>query len=137
MYHIRTCYAILHRRKGVSRLVHSRSMFVRVGTPIMMGGGVLAYTLLGIDYNSRTGEAAFLILDPHYTGIDDLQRIHKGTPPCISAAWELSFIVALPACTSVCIPYNCILMIGADPQICVSARRLERCHTRQFDFAKY
>lgn len=44
----------------------------------MMGGGVLAYTLLGIDYNARTGEAAFLILDPHYTGADDLQRIHAG-----------------------------------------------------------
>lgn len=44
----------------------------------MMGGGVLAYTLLGIDFNSRTGEAAFLILDPHYHGADDLRRIHAG-----------------------------------------------------------
>lgn len=44
----------------------------------MMGGGVLAYTLLGIDYNARTGETAFLILDPHYTGADDLPRIRLG-----------------------------------------------------------
>ena len=44
----------------------------------MVGGGVLAYTLLGIDYNARTGEVAFLILDPHYTGADDLPRIHAG-----------------------------------------------------------
>lgn len=38
----------------------------------------MAYTLLGIDHNERTGECAFLILDPHYTGGDDLQAIHRG-----------------------------------------------------------
>ena len=32
------------------------------GTPIMMGGGVLALTILGIDYNETTGDIAFLIL---------------------------------------------------------------------------
>lgn len=48
------------------------------GTPIMIGGGVLAYTLLGIDYDEATGDCAFLILDPHYTGSDDLTKIHKG-----------------------------------------------------------
>lgn len=25
------------------------------GTPVMMGGGVLAYTLLGVDYSEATG----------------------------------------------------------------------------------
>ena len=48
------------------------------GTPIMIGGGVLAYTLLGIDYNESTGDCAFLILDPHYTGSDDLSKIQQG-----------------------------------------------------------
>ena len=48
------------------------------GTPIMIGGGVLAYTLLGIDFNERTGDCAFLILDPHYTGGEDLKKIHAG-----------------------------------------------------------
>lgn len=38
------------------------SHFDTVGTPIMMGGGSLAYTLLGVDYNSSTGDARFLIL---------------------------------------------------------------------------
>jgi hypothetical protein len=38
----------------------------------MMGGGAMAYTLLGIDFNTDTGEIAFLILDPHFTGKDDL-----------------------------------------------------------------
>lgn len=42
--------------------------FVSQGTPVMIGGGVLAYTLLGVAFNEDTGEAAFLILDPHYTG---------------------------------------------------------------------
>jgi hypothetical protein len=42
--------------------------FVTQGTPVMIGGGVLAYTLLGVAFNEDTGEAAFLILDPHYTG---------------------------------------------------------------------
>ena len=34
------------------------------GTPIMIGGGGLAYTLLGIDYNELTGACAFLVR-PH------------------------------------------------------------------------
>ncbi|GMH16749.1 hypothetical protein Nepgr_018590 [Nepenthes gracilis] len=52
--------------------------FENQGTPIMIGGGVLAYTLLGVDYNELTGECAFLILDPHYTGGDDLKKIVNG-----------------------------------------------------------
>lgn len=42
------------------------------------GGGVLAYTLLGVDYNETTGDCAFLILDPHYTGSEDLKKIVNG-----------------------------------------------------------
>ena len=42
------------------------------------GGGVLAYTLLGVDYNEASGDCAFLILDPHYTGTDDLKKIING-----------------------------------------------------------
>lgn len=34
------------------------------GTPIMIGGGVLAYTLLGIDYNEQTGACSFLVRWP-------------------------------------------------------------------------
>lgn len=45
------------------------------GTPIMIGGGVLAYTLLGVDYNADTGECKYLILDPHYVGADNLTTI--------------------------------------------------------------
>ncbi len=52
--------------------------FDTVGSPIMIGGGVLAYTLIGIDWCEFTGNCAFLILDPHYTGRDDLKAVHSG-----------------------------------------------------------
>ncbi|XP_047314479.1 probable Ufm1-specific protease [Impatiens glandulifera] len=52
--------------------------FENQGTPVMIGGGVLAYTLLGVDYNDVSGDCAFLILDPHYTGNDDLKKIVNG-----------------------------------------------------------
>ncbi|XP_067946051.1 ufm1-specific protease 2-like isoform X2 [Watersipora subatra] len=49
--------------------------FQTQGTPIMIGGGVLAHTILGVYYNDQTGEIKFLILDPHYTGADDLKTV--------------------------------------------------------------
>ncbi|GAV62557.1 Peptidase_C78 domain-containing protein [Cephalotus follicularis] len=48
------------------------------GTPVMIGGGVLAYTLLGVDYSEASGDCAFLILDPHYTGHDEHKKIVNG-----------------------------------------------------------
>jgi len=39
------------------------------------GGGVLAHTILGVDWNEATGYVKFLILDPHYTGTEDLRII--------------------------------------------------------------
>lgn len=41
----------------------------------MIGGGVLAYTLLGIAFDESSGAAAFLILDPHYTGAEELKKV--------------------------------------------------------------
>jgi hypothetical protein len=40
-----------------------------------VGGGVLAHTILGVDFNDVTGDVKFLILDPHYTGAEDLKVI--------------------------------------------------------------
>eukprot|EP01041_Mallomonas_annulata_P006409 gene6409-12960_t len=60
--------------------------FEEQGTPIMMGGGNLAFTLLGIDWNSSTGDVKFLILDPHYTGADDLVSIQK--KPCMMEGYK-------------------------------------------------
>ncbi len=49
--------------------------FNREGTPIMIGGGVLAHTILGVDFNESTGDSMLLVLDPHYTGVDDIKTI--------------------------------------------------------------
>ncbi|XP_015126287.1 ufm1-specific protease 2 [Diachasma alloeum] len=45
------------------------------GTPVMIGGGVLAHTILGVAHNEETDEMKFLILDPHYTGSEDIKTI--------------------------------------------------------------
>ncbi|KAM4707617.1 ufm1-specific protease 2 [Discoglossus pictus] len=49
--------------------------FKSEGTPIMIGGGDLAHTILGVTWSETTGEIKFLILDPHYKGAEDLQLI--------------------------------------------------------------
>lgn len=49
--------------------------FNREGTPIMIGGGVLAHTIIGVDFNESTGDSMLLVLDPHYTGVDDIKTI--------------------------------------------------------------
>lgn len=33
---------------------------------------MLAHTILGVDFNDSTGECAFLLLDPHYTGDENV-----------------------------------------------------------------
>ena len=61
--------------KGRELIYH----FQHNGTPVMVGGGVYAYTILGVDYDKVKGECKFLILDPHYTGEDDIKTIiNKG-----------------------------------------------------------
>jgi len=45
------------------------------GTPVMVGGGVLAHTIIGVAFDDVTGDVKFLILDPHYTGGEDLKLI--------------------------------------------------------------
>ena len=59
--------------KGRELLHH----FQTQGTPIMIGGGVLAHTIIGVDFCETSGDSRFLILDPHYTGSEDLTVIQK------------------------------------------------------------
>ncbi|KAG2498059.1 hypothetical protein HYH03_003820 [Edaphochlamys debaryana] len=76
-----TC-KVLTVNRGSDIPAHARQLaahFASVGSPVMIGGGVLAYTLLGVRFNEQTGEAAFLILDPHYTGGEDLRKVQGGT----------------------------------------------------------
>jgi Ufm1-specific protease 2 len=57
--------------KGRDLILH----FETHGTPIMIGGGVYAYTILGVEYDRVKGKSMFLILDPHYNGADDIKTI--------------------------------------------------------------
>ncbi len=42
----------------------------------MIGGGALAYTLLGVSYDEESPEkSSFLILDPHYKGKDEFKLV--------------------------------------------------------------
>lgn len=53
--------------------------FAESGAPVMIGGGQLAFTLLGVAYDSAAGDCAFLVLDPHYTGKEQLDVIQTKT----------------------------------------------------------
>uniref|UniRef100_A0A915KRG4 Ufm1-specific protease n=1 Tax=Romanomermis culicivorax TaxID=13658 RepID=A0A915KRG4_ROMCU len=45
------------------------------GTPIMIGGGVLAHTILGVHFCEETGDVKYLVLDPHYVGEENAKTI--------------------------------------------------------------
>lgn len=69
---------IIRVDRGADLAEHVREIiahFNREGTPIMIGGGVLAHTIIGVDFNEVTGDSMLLILDPHYTGSDDIKTI--------------------------------------------------------------
>ena len=70
------------------------------GSPIMIGGGVLAYTMLGVDYNEDSGDCKYLILDPHYVGNDNQTTIiHKGW-----CAWKTIDIFRNDCFYNLCLP---------------------------------
>lgn len=65
---------------GKYRVSDLLSHFKIHGTPVMIGGGVLAHTLIGAsrDPDSDTN-VNYLVLDPHFTNKDDLKTIlNKG-----------------------------------------------------------
>ncbi|CAF0798722.1 unnamed protein product [Rotaria sordida] len=69
---------IIRVERGADMMEHVREIinhFNKEGTPIMIGGGVLAHTILGVDFNESTGDSMLLVLDPHYTGVDDIKII--------------------------------------------------------------
>lgn len=49
--------------------------FESSGSPVMIGGGVYAHTILGVAWDEATGDCSWLILDPHYTGGEDIKTI--------------------------------------------------------------
>ena len=85
--------------KGRELLYH----FQHNGTPVMVGGGVYAYTILGVDYDKVKGECKFLILDPHYTGEDDIRTIiNKGW-----CSWKTIEIFKKENFYNLCMPLCC------------------------------
>jgi hypothetical protein len=56
--------------------------FDRGGAPVMIGGAAYAHTILGINCNIRTGDAQYLILDPHYTATTTDLRTVKSKGWC-------------------------------------------------------
>ena len=69
---------IIRVERGAEMVEHVRELinhFKREGTPVMIGGGVLAHTIIGVDFNESTGDSMLLVLDPHYTGVDDIKTI--------------------------------------------------------------
>ena len=69
----------------LSQVAEFRSHFETYGTPIMIGGGVLAYTMLGIAIDEdKIQDTQFLILDPHYVGPEDFKKI---TNPKKGGVW--------------------------------------------------
>ena len=64
------------------------------------GGGALAYTLLGIDWNEATGDIRFLILDPHYTGEESAKTIvSKGW-----CSWKTADLFVKTSFYNLCLP---------------------------------
>ncbi|KAE9361200.1 hypothetical protein PF008_g1266 [Phytophthora fragariae] len=83
--------------------------FETQGTPVMMGGGQLAFTLLGVDYDPDAGVCAFLTLDPHYTGDEDLAAIQHQTVTlegykAVPCSWRKTTTFAKNSFYNFCLP---------------------------------
>ncbi|PFH34920.1 peptidase family c78 protein [Besnoitia besnoiti] len=78
-WHLHVPCKMLHLGNASDLPSHAETLrehFDVVGSPVMMGVGDYAYTMLGIAFDAQSGEAAFLIADPHYPGDDgDLEKI--------------------------------------------------------------
>ncbi|KAI5703100.1 hypothetical protein M8J75_007665 [Diaphorina citri] len=61
----------------LSRVHELSRHFETHGTPVMIGGGVLAHTILGVDYDKENDVAKFLVLDPHYPGEENISVIQS------------------------------------------------------------
>ncbi|CAD5228671.1 unnamed protein product [Bursaphelenchus xylophilus] len=72
---------VLTTNSGTEIAEHARTLifhFENHGAPVMIGGGMLAHTILGVDYNTKSAECKYLVLDPHYTGDENLQTVLNG-----------------------------------------------------------
>lgn len=80
--------------------------FETEGCPVMIGGNNLAHTILGVDFNGQTGEVKFLILDPHYTGPENLKTVQtKGW-----CAWKSNDFWNKHVTYNLCLPQRPIVV---------------------------
>ncbi|CBK22256.2 uncharacterized protein [Blastocystis hominis] len=69
-------YIIIEKGSEAKKYMNQlRDHFMNQATPVMIGGGVLAFTCIGISIHPKTQDAKLLILDPHYTGKDEVKSI--------------------------------------------------------------
>jgi len=96
---------ILFVSRGSDLANHGRELqahFERHGTPVMIGGGVLAHTILGVQFNEVTGDIKYLILDPHYTGSEEIKTImNKGW-----CGWKTNNFWDANAYYNLCLPFR-------------------------------
>lgn len=81
-HHLDVVCAFINVQSGdqlVNHLDKIAEHFATQGTPIMVGGGVLAHTICGIAFDQNCPESSvrYLILDPHYIGPEDLKTMKK------------------------------------------------------------
>ena len=100
--------SILYFKSGAEVLNHLpvlKHHFETFGGPIMIGGGVLAYTLLGVAEDQEKPEKSqFLILDPHYKGKEDLKMITN--PKQKAVYWTSHKIFKASHFYNLCCPQN-------------------------------
>ena len=99
-------YKILFLPNGAELPSHARALaahFESEGTPIMMGAGQYAYTLLGVDWNESTGDVRFLVLDPHYVGRDTMDEVQKRSKVA-GVAWRDSLFFDQTSFYNLCLP---------------------------------
>ena len=104
-HHLDIVCAFINVQSGdqlVSHLDRIANHFVTHGTPIMVGGGVLAHTICGIAFDELAPESTvrYLILDPHYIGVDDLKTIKKKS----GFAWKPQSFWKSNAYYNICLP---------------------------------
>lgn len=71
---------IVHVSSGSEMMGKGRMLkrhFEKYGSPVMVGGGVLAYTIVGVAFDEDLGTCRFLILDPHYCGEEREEVVRK------------------------------------------------------------
>lgn len=49
--------------------------FQTVNCPIMIGGNNLAHTIVGVVFDSDIGYCHYLVVDPHYTGQNNIKKM--------------------------------------------------------------